>query len=135
MVREFSDYMPADRGITSRAEIMTITEHFGLDKMSKLELQNLRDFVVLHGEGNTLHKMVGYSSEIATSLANAMVYDEDVRAVVLAAYQMYIDYEAEKLAPKIAPIIKQAEEMLKSLSTGSAAASEAQQVSFKKRLS
>ena len=92
-------------------------------------------FVVLHGEGNTLHKMVGYSSEIATSLANAMVYDEDVRAVVLAAYQMYIDYEAEKLAPKIAPIIKQAEEMLKNLSTSSAAASEALQASFKKRLS
>ena len=92
-------------------------------------------FVVLHGKGNTLHKMVGYSSEIATSLANAMVSDEDVRAVVLGASQLYIDYEAEKLAPKIAPIIKHAEEMLKNLSAGSAAASEAQQVSFKKILS
>ena len=47
MVRDFSDYMPVDRGITSRSEIMKITEHFGLDNMSKLELQNLRDFVVL----------------------------------------------------------------------------------------
>lgn len=92
-------------------------------------------FVVLHGDGNTLHKMIGYSSEIAKSLANAMVYDEDVRAVILAAYQLYIDYEAEKLAPKIAPIIKQAEEMLKNLSTGPAVASEALQASFKKRLS
>lgn len=92
-------------------------------------------FVVLHGDGNTLHKMIGYSSEIAKSLANAMVYDEDVRAVILAAYQLYIDYEAEKLAPKIAPIIKHAEEMLKNLSVDSAAASEALQASFKKRLS
>lgn len=48
MVREFADYMPADRHITSRAEIMKITEHFGLDAMTKLELQNLRDFVVLY---------------------------------------------------------------------------------------
>ena len=48
MVREFADYMPADSGITSRAEIMQITEHFELDTMNKLELQNLRDFVVLY---------------------------------------------------------------------------------------
>lgn len=48
MVREFADYMPADSLMTSRAEIMQITEHFGLDLMSKLELQNLRDFVVLY---------------------------------------------------------------------------------------
>lgn len=48
MVREFADYMPAESGITSRAEIMKITEHFTLDTMTKLELQNLRDFVVLY---------------------------------------------------------------------------------------
>lgn len=36
MVREFADYMPADSHMTSRAEIMQITEHFGLDLMSKL---------------------------------------------------------------------------------------------------
>lgn len=92
-------------------------------------------FVVLHGDGNTLHKMVGYSSEIVRSLANAMVYDEDVRAVILAAREAYIEYEAERLAPKIAPIYEQAEKILKSLSTSSAAASETLQASFKKRLS
>lgn len=48
MVREFADYMPAESGITSRAEIMKITEHFTLDTMTKLELQNLRDLVVLY---------------------------------------------------------------------------------------
>lgn len=93
-------------------------------------------FVVLHGEGDTLHKMVGLGSEIAMSLANVMVYDEDARNIILAAYQMYIEYEAEKLAPKIAPIIKQAESMLKDLSSHSntplAGSIEA---SFKKRLS
>ena len=54
MVREFSDYMPAENGITSRSEIMKITEHFELDKMNKLELQNLRDFVVLYYRGEAM---------------------------------------------------------------------------------
>lgn len=54
MVCEFSDYMPAESGITSRSEIMKITEHFELDKMNKLELQNLRDFVVLYYRGETM---------------------------------------------------------------------------------
>lgn len=47
MVREFTEYMPKDRHITSIDEIHQIEEHFGLSEMTKLELQNLRDFVVL----------------------------------------------------------------------------------------
>ena len=47
MVVDFKDYMPARRGWTSDAEMGKIVEHFGLAKMTALELQNLRDFVVL----------------------------------------------------------------------------------------
>lgn len=47
MVREFSDYMPAKRGFTSCEEMDRIAKHFGLANMTALELQNLRDFVVL----------------------------------------------------------------------------------------
>ena len=47
MVREFTDYMPKERHITSADEIRQIEEHFGLADMTGLELQNLRDFVVL----------------------------------------------------------------------------------------
>ena len=47
MVVDFKDYMPARRGWTSDDEMNKIVEHFGLHKMNALELQNLRDFVVL----------------------------------------------------------------------------------------
>ena len=47
MVVDFKDYMPARRGFTSNEEIKKISEHFCLESMTKLELQNLRDFVVL----------------------------------------------------------------------------------------
>lgn len=47
MVREFTDYMPAKRGFTSNEEMNRIAEHFHLAEMTALELQNLRDFVVM----------------------------------------------------------------------------------------
>ena len=47
MVVDFKDYMPERRGFTNNEEIKKISEHFCLESMSKLELQNLRDFVVL----------------------------------------------------------------------------------------
>ena len=47
MVVDFKDYMPARRGFTSYEEMDRISSHFGLANMTVLELQNLRDFVVL----------------------------------------------------------------------------------------
>lgn len=47
MVVDFKDYMPERRGFTSNEEMQRIAEHFGLAEMTALELQNLRDFVVL----------------------------------------------------------------------------------------
>ncbi len=47
MVVDFKDYMPAQRGFTSNEEMQRIAEHFHLAEMTALELQNLRDFVVL----------------------------------------------------------------------------------------
>lgn len=52
MVSDFSDYMPEDMHVTSREEIQRIAEHFGLAEMTALELQNLRDFVVLYYTSN-----------------------------------------------------------------------------------
>ena len=52
MVREFTEYMPKDRHITSADEMAKIEAHFGLSQMSPLELQNLRDFVVLFYTSN-----------------------------------------------------------------------------------
>ena len=52
MVRDFSDYMPERRGFTSNEETQRIAEHFGLASMTALELQNLRDFVVLWYRGD-----------------------------------------------------------------------------------
>ena len=47
MIMDIRDYRPETRGITSISEIKMLMNHFGLDKMSLLELQNLRDMVVL----------------------------------------------------------------------------------------
>lgn len=47
MVVDFKEYMPARRGFTSNEEMQRIAEHFHLTEMTALELQNLRDFVVL----------------------------------------------------------------------------------------
>lgn len=47
MIMDIRDYRPETRGITSISEIKMLMNHFGLDKMSFLELQNLRDMVVL----------------------------------------------------------------------------------------
>ena len=47
MVVDFKDYMPERRGFTSNEEMQRIAEHFHLTEMTALELQNLRDFVVL----------------------------------------------------------------------------------------
>ena len=47
MIMEFRDYQSAERGIVSFEEIKIIKEHFCMFDMSPLELQNLRDMVVL----------------------------------------------------------------------------------------
>lgn len=47
MIMDIREYRPETRGITSIKEINMLMNHFGLDKMSFLELQNLRDMVVL----------------------------------------------------------------------------------------
>lgn len=52
MVVDFKDYMPKDRHVTSREEIEQISNHFCLEEMNALELQNLRDFVVLFYTSN-----------------------------------------------------------------------------------
>lgn len=47
MIMDIREYRPETRGCTSIKEINNLMNHFGLDKMSLLELQNLRDMVVL----------------------------------------------------------------------------------------
>ena len=47
MIMDIREYRPENRGWTSISEIKMLMNHFGLDKMSLLELQNLRDMVVL----------------------------------------------------------------------------------------
>lgn len=42
------DYRPADDHVTSKEEIERIAKHFGLEKMSLMELRNLRDMTVLY---------------------------------------------------------------------------------------
>ena len=51
MIQDIRDYSPKEEGMTSIDEIKMLMNHFGLDKMSLLELQNLRDMVVLVYQG------------------------------------------------------------------------------------
>ena len=47
MIMELKNYSPKEDGVTSWSEIKMIRNHFNLCDMSRLELQNLRDMVVL----------------------------------------------------------------------------------------
>lgn len=47
MIQGLRGYNPAKSGFTSDAEFLMIASHFGLSKMTLLELMNLRDMVVL----------------------------------------------------------------------------------------
>lgn len=47
MVRDLYWYEPENSGTTSKSEIKMLREHFCLSEMTKLELQNLRDMVVI----------------------------------------------------------------------------------------
>lgn len=46
MVKSFK-YNPEHEGFCTEGEVKLIKEHFEIDKRSNIELQNLRDFVVL----------------------------------------------------------------------------------------
>lgn len=46
MLRTF-DFKPAQYGVLNSAEVAQITEHFLIKDRSNIELQNLRDFVVM----------------------------------------------------------------------------------------
>jgi hypothetical protein len=47
MILDVKDYCPKDDMFTSKEEIDMLAANFGLDKMSILELRNLRDMVVM----------------------------------------------------------------------------------------
>lgn len=47
MICDFKEYAPANRRFTSQDEIAKIAAHFELEGKSVLDLQNLRDMVVL----------------------------------------------------------------------------------------
>ena len=47
MILDLKDWSPEDDHMTSLKEVRMLTEHFKLDEMSMLDLQNLRDMVVL----------------------------------------------------------------------------------------
>lgn len=49
MITELKGYEPKDKHFTSKEEMDMLNEHFGLEKMSAYELQNLRDmFMALY---------------------------------------------------------------------------------------
>ena len=47
MILDVQDYTPQNDMITSKEEVRMLTENFGLDQMTELDLRNLRDMVVL----------------------------------------------------------------------------------------
>ncbi len=51
MLREFSDFKPKRFGILNGNEVKEIRNHFQLAERSDVDLQNLRDFVVMFYSG------------------------------------------------------------------------------------
>ena len=48
MIREFKDFKPKQRGVIDEGEVKKIYEQFQLKDRTDVELQNLRDFVVMY---------------------------------------------------------------------------------------
>lgn len=48
MLLAFKDFKPENRGFINVKEAKQITEHFHIEERSDVELQNLRDFVVMY---------------------------------------------------------------------------------------
>ena len=47
MIVDFKGYAPKESGVTSLKEVREIQEHFHMEEMNALDLQNLRDMMVL----------------------------------------------------------------------------------------
>lgn len=61
MLKEFKDFKPQHMGFLTSCEMDRIEQHFAIKERSNVELQNLRDFVVM------------YYSETAKSLEDSDV--------------------------------------------------------------
>ena len=48
LIKDFQGYRPKDLIFTSKEEMEQIRDHFGLDKMTSYEIQNLRDMFMLY---------------------------------------------------------------------------------------
>lgn len=47
MIKDFGDFKPEKFGLLKPNEVVKIKRHFQIDERTDMELQNLRDFVVL----------------------------------------------------------------------------------------
>ena len=64
-------------------------------------------------EEKVMSNVLGHSDCAAASIAIAMISHEDFREIICAAYNSYVNYMANKLAPAIAPIAKAFDKALK----------------------
>ena len=48
MIRDFKDFKPQEFGVLTSEEMDRIEQHFAIKERSNVELQNLRDFVVMY---------------------------------------------------------------------------------------
>ena len=59
MLREFSDFKPKHFGFLYEDEVKQIRDQFQIDERSDVDLQNLRDFVVLYYSEKMSHERGG----------------------------------------------------------------------------
>ena len=74
------------------------------------------------------YSIFGQRKSLVSAIAHIMVHDEKFRDIILAAYQIYIDYTAEKLKPALEPLIMQLDKFRKDLLDGHTKVSEAKDV-------
>lgn len=71
-------------------------------------------YFICDGE-NVMSNVLGHSDCAATSIAIAMASHEDFRDIICCAYNAYINYTANKLAPTIGPIAKAFDKAIKDM--------------------
>ena len=77
MLLTFKDFKPQNRGFVSGEEVETIEKHFCIKERTDVELQNLRDFVVMYYTMKMERKNADYFNQMDIMSAITFIIDSE----------------------------------------------------------
>lgn len=77
MLRNFENFKPQNRGLVNEEEIEVIEKHFYIKERTDVELQNLRDFVVMYYTMKMERKNADYFNQMDIMSAITFIIDSE----------------------------------------------------------